>query len=176
MPWQRHGVELQVDEVLATETIPRQTGAGADYVIRGLVGEDWEQLVAREMAVNEETTQYDAAAHERFARARARSQRALVERGVAQFVGAFFEGRLVAELGIVTCGATARYQNVGTAADHRGRGIASHLLGVAAVWASERGCTRWVIVTEATNPAGRVYRRAGFELVAPSVQAYRAPR
>jgi hypothetical protein len=46
---------------------------------------------------------------------------------------------------------------------------------VAAAWAASRGCTQWVIVTEATNPAGRVYRKAGFELVEPIVQAYRAP-
>lgn len=175
-PWERHGLDLELDDVLATATMPRQTAAPVGYVIRGFEGEDWDQLVAREMAVNEETTQYDAVAHERFARVRVQSQRALVERRAALFVGAFFEGRLIAELGIVACGVTARYQSVGTAPEHRSRGIASHLLGVAAVWAGARGCTRWVIVTEAANPAGRVYRRAGFELVAPSVQAYRAPR
>jgi GNAT superfamily N-acetyltransferase len=128
------------------------------------------------MAVNDQTAQYEPRSHERFVRARAASQRGLVESGVALFVGAFFDGRLVAELGIVDCGGTARYQSVGTASDHRGRGIASHLLGVAAAWASTRGCTQWVIVTEAVNPAGRVYRRAGFDLVVPSVQAYLAPR
>jgi hypothetical protein len=57
----------------------------------------------------------------------------------------------------------------------RRRGIASHLLGLAAGWAAEQGCRRWVIVTDASNPAGRVYRNAGFEVAAPSVQAYRPP-
>ena len=82
----------------------------------------------------------------------------------------------IRDRGIVDCGGTARYQNVGTAPEHRGKGVASHLIGVAATWAASHGCAQWVIVTEATNPAGRVYRNAGFELVEPIVQAYRAPR
>lgn len=174
--WERHGLALELDDVLATRHPPRQTTPPVGYVVRGLVGQDWAQLVAREMAVNDESGQYDAVAHERFARARVASQRALVDQGAALFVGAFVGGRLVAELGIVDCGGTARYQNVGTAPEHRGRGVASHLIGVAATWAASRGCAQWVIVTEATNPAGRVYRKAGFELVEPIVQAYRAPQ
>jgi GNAT superfamily N-acetyltransferase len=173
--WERHGLALELDDVLATTRPPRQTTPPVGYAVRGLAGQDWEQLVEREMAVNEETAQYDPVAHERFAKARVESQRALVDRGAAQFVGAFLDGRLVAELGIVDCGGTARYQTVGTAPEHRGRGIASHLIGLAATWAASRGCAQWVIVTEATNPAGRVYRKAGFELVEPIVQAYRAP-
>jgi GNAT superfamily N-acetyltransferase len=173
--WACHGIELEWNDVLATTQLPRQTDPPVGYVVRELGGEDWEQVVAREMAINAESRQYDPVMHERFARARIQSQRALVDRGSARFVGAFFDGRLVGELGIVDCGGTARYQTVGTATEHRGRGIASHLLGVAAAWASSRGCTQWVIVTEATNPAGRVYRRAGFEPVMPSAQAYRAP-
>ncbi|GLP75287.1 hypothetical protein TUM20983_23970 [Mycobacterium antarcticum] len=164
--WATCGLELELDDVLATAVLPKQTTPPVGYDVHALVGADWEQVITR--AVSEGT-------HERFATARANAQRDLVDHEVAQFVGAFFESRLVAELGIVDCGGTARYQNVGTALEHRGRGIASHLLGVAASWAASRGCTEWVIVTEAVNPAGRVYRRAGFEVVAPSVQAYRAP-
>ena len=80
---------------------------------------------------------------------------------------------LVAELGIVNCGGSARYQSVGTDEGHRRRGLASHLLGVAARWAADTGCDRWVIVTEATNPAGAVYRRVGFEPDVGNAQAYR---
>ncbi|MCW2512139.1 MAG: hypothetical protein JWR11_1181 [Mycobacterium sp.] len=174
--WARLGLELGFDEVLATLTMPRQTVRPEGYEVRALAGEDWTQLVARAMAENERTGAHDPASYGRFARARADAQRDLVARGLAQFVGAFCEGRLVGDLGIVDCAGTARYQAVGTAAEHRARGIASHLLGVAGAWAATRGCTQWVIVTEAANPAGRVYRRAGFELAAPSVQAYLEPR
>jgi GNAT superfamily N-acetyltransferase len=174
--WAQCGLDLELDDVLATVTMPRQPAAPAGYDMRALAGEDWEHVVMRAMAENDQAAEYEPHSHERFARARAQSQRELTEQGVAQFFGAFFDDRLIAELGIVDCGGMARYQNVGTASEHRGRGIASHLLGVAAIWASARGCTQWVIVTEAANPAGRVYRRAGFRLAAPSVQAYLAPR
>jgi GNAT superfamily N-acetyltransferase len=97
----------------------------------------------------------------------------LSDRDVAAFLGAFADGVLVASLGIVRCGTTARYQGVGTDAPHRRRGLASHLLGVAARWAADHGCDRWVIVTEATNPAGRVYRSVGFEPGTATIQAYR---
>ena len=171
--WTRLGLEIGVDEVLAATTMPRETDPPDGYEIRALHGPDWAQLVTRAVAENQRTEGYESGAYERFTRARALAQQELVERGDAMFFGAFAEDRLVADLGIVDCDGTARYQNVGTAVEHRGRGLASHLLGVAAGWAAARGCTRWVIVTESTNPAGRVYRRAGFELVAPSVQAYR---
>ncbi len=79
----------------------------------------------------------------------------------------------MAELGIVRCLRTARYQDVSTDAEHRRRGLARHLLGVAARWAGERTCDRWVIVAAADSDAGRLYRRAGFTADRPSVLAYR---
>jgi GNAT superfamily N-acetyltransferase len=72
-------------------------------------------------------------------------------------------------------GTTVRYQSVGTDDEHRRRRLASHLLGVAARWAADQGCNRWVIVAEATNPAGRVYRSVGLEPDVGNVQAYRKP-
>jgi GNAT superfamily N-acetyltransferase len=178
--WAAHGLELSLDDVLSTRQTPRSSALPDGYTVRELDGDDWEQSVALAVAENDRTAEYEPRSHERFLRARMRSQRSLSERGVAAFFGAFATselatGELVAELGIVRCGSTARYQNVGTDERHRGRGLASHLLGVAAEWARTRGGDTWVIVTEAVNPAGRVYRRAGFELDAASVQAYCPP-
>ncbi|OFE18429.1 hypothetical protein BA895_12490 [Humibacillus sp. DSM 29435] len=60
------------------------------------------------------------------------------------------------------CDELARFQAVGTDAEHRRRGLAGHLLGLAARWAGDQGATAWVIVTESTNPAGQLYRSVGF--------------
>jgi GNAT superfamily N-acetyltransferase len=173
--WGRLGLEVELDEVLTTATLPRQTEAPAGYAVRYLQGTDWDLSIARAIQENAATGEYDAEEHARFVRARAQTQRDLCDRGVAVFVGAFEGDALVAELGIVRCGERARYQHVGTDEQHRGRGLASHLLGVAARWAAGRGCTSWVIVTEAMNPAGRVYRRAGFAPDTVSASAYRPP-
>jgi GNAT superfamily N-acetyltransferase len=173
--WDSVGARLEQDEVLTTRHLPRATAVPAGYAVRQLAGQDWEQVVAKEMADNARTGEYEPVGHERFVRALVATRAGLSDRGAAAFFGAFHEDRLVADLGIVACGPRARYQAVGTEPEHRGRGLASHLLGVAARWAQEAGCQEWVIVTESTNPAGRVYRRAGFAPDAATAQAYRPP-
>ncbi len=173
--WTDLGVGLELDDVLTTRTLPTQTPLPDGYHVRRLAGDDWELLVAKELAENERTDEYDPAGHETFVRAQVATRRDLSERDVAAFFGAFAGDALAADLGVVVCGSTARYQAVGTDAAHRRRGLASHLLGVAARWASGRGCDRWVIVTEATNSAGRVYRAVGFEPDVGNAQAYRRP-
>jgi GNAT superfamily N-acetyltransferase len=171
--WAAHGLELEVHEVLVSGILPRQTALPPGYAVRRVAGDDWEQVVALAMAENLRTGEYEPASHETFVRASVQTDRSLSDRDVAAFFGAFADEELAAALGIVRCGSVARYQRVGTDARHRRRGLASHLLGVAARWAAGHGCDRWVIVTEATNPAGRVYRSVGFEPDAASVQAYR---
>jgi GNAT superfamily N-acetyltransferase len=172
-PWIAHDLKLEVNEVLVSSTVPRQTALPSGYAVRRMAGDDWEQAVALAMAENERTGAYEPASHEPFARMSVQTERALSDREVAAFFGAFADGFLAAYLGIVRCGTTARYQSVGTDAPHRRRGLASHLLGVAARWAADHGCDRWVIVTESTNAAGRVYRSVGFEPDTASIQAYR---
>ena len=173
--WTSHDVELELDDVLTTRTLPRQPPPLPGYQIRRLGGSDWESYVARYIAENDRTGEYEPASHAVFSRDQMAARRDMSERGVAAFFGAFSDDRLVADLGIVRCDTTARFQSVGTDEEHRGRGLASHLLGVAAAWSADQGCDSWVIVTEATNPAGRVYRRAGFEPDIGNAQAYRKP-
>lgn len=173
--WSAHGLELEVDDVLTTTTLPRRAPCPEGYTVRPLGDQDWENSIARAVADNDRTREHEPHGFREFAERRARSHQVLVERGDAAWFGAFEGETLVADLGIVRCGTTARYQDVGTDAAHRGRGLATHLLGVAALWSVERGCDRWVIVTEVTNAAGRVYRSVGFTPDSSSVSTYRRP-
>lgn len=173
--WIAHGLEVELIDVLTTRAVPQQTTPPAGYTIRRFNDDDWEQSVARAIADNLRTQTYDPVAHERFVRAQAETQRALSESNAGARFGAFTEEAMVAELGIICCGTTARYQSVGTDLEHQRRGLASHLLGVAAQWAAEQGCDQWVIVTESTNPASRVYRHAGFSPDVGNATAYRPP-
>jgi GNAT superfamily N-acetyltransferase len=173
--WVAQGLELERDDVLTTRTLPLQTAPPEGYAVRRFAGDDWAQSVARSVAENDRTRQEEPRSFRRFATAHARARQALSDRDVGASFGAFANDVLVADLGIVRCGRTARYQSVGTDEDHRRRGLAAHLLGVAARWAGDRGCDRWVIVTEATNPAGRVYRRVGFAPDIGNAQAFRKP-
>jgi GNAT superfamily N-acetyltransferase len=173
--WDRHGIAVEPEDVLTTRFLPRQLPLPEGYTVRRLSGQDWAQSVSRSVAENRLSKRYDQQMHERFSRAQARTRAALSERELGAWFGGFAGDELVAYLGIVRCGTTARYQSVLTAQEHRGRGLASHLLGVAALWAAEHGCDRWVIVTDVTNPAGRVYRRLGFEPDVCNARAYRSP-
>jgi GNAT superfamily N-acetyltransferase len=173
--WASYGLDLELDDVLTTRHLPRQTPKPQGYTIRRLTGEDWTQMVALDIAENDRTVEYDPQSFGQFAQAQMRARRGLSNRDAGAFFGAFADEVLVADLGIVRCGTTARYQSVGTEAAHRRRGLASHLLGVAARWAAARGCRRWVIITEASNPAGRVYRSLGFQPDIGNAQAYRRP-
>ena len=174
--WIEHGIELELDEVLTTRTLPVQKPLAEGYTVRRLGGDDWSLSVARLAGDDAGAREADPEGHARFAERLVQARREMSETGVAAFFGAFSGDALVAELGIVRCGTTARYQSVGTEPEHRRRGLAGHLLGVAARWSADHGCDRWVIITEATNPAGRVYRSVGFEPDIGNAQAYRKPR
>lgn len=96
--------------------------------------------------------------------------------GQAAFFGAFAGDRLVSSLGIVGCGeGIFRYQAVETDERHRRRGLAGHLLGVAADWAADRGARQWVIIADSESDASRLYQAVGFRPVVRSCQAYRSP-
>jgi GNAT superfamily N-acetyltransferase len=174
--WREAGINLERDEVLTTRALPRLAALPVGYEVRQVTtAADWEQSVLQGMRENDDTGLYDPELHEKFLRNQVATRQALCDTGKAAWFAAFDGAELVSILGIVCCGSRARYQAVGTDVAHRGRGLASHLLGVAARWAADRNCDEWVIVTEATNSAGHVYRSVGFEPAAASVSAYRAP-
>lgn len=173
--WVSRSIDLEQNDVLTTTTVPRASALPDGYTARRLDGDDWDLVIARDLAENARTGEYEATSHEAFVRSAIDARRKLSERGAAAWFGAFSGDALCADLGIVRCGTTGRYQAVGTDAAHRRRGLAAALLGAAAAWSTEAGCTSWVIVTESQNDAGRVYRRAGFALDDAVVSAYRRP-
>ncbi|WP_183408144.1 GNAT family N-acetyltransferase [Nocardioides pocheonensis] len=171
--WQALDLELDRDDVLATTTPPAQTRVPQGYLFKQLADAiEWEQstgLRIQEFAADDP--------HEaEFERRSTGTRREASATGEAAWFGAFFGDRLVAELGIVLCGdGVARYQSVVTAADHRRRGLAGHLLGVAADWAAEHGAHRWVIVADDGSDAARLYRARGFQPAGRGVRAGRKP-
>jgi GNAT superfamily N-acetyltransferase len=173
--WTARGVSIEADDVLTSLQPPIAMPLADGYTVRRIAGDDWEQVAAAEVADNALTGDYEPALHERFARAQTALRRGLSDTDVAAFFGAFADDVLASSLGIVVCGQTARYQSVGTDAGHRRRGLAGHLLGVAAAWSAGKGCNRWVIITGADNPAGRLYRSVGFAPDISNARAYRPP-
>jgi GNAT superfamily N-acetyltransferase len=169
--WVALDLELDHDDVLAATTCPEPTPPPQGYVVKQIADTiEWEQSTGMRIEEFAEGDRREAE-HERN---RTESRRDMSDQGHVAWFGAFHGDRLAAELGIVDCGGgVARYQSVVTAAEHRRRGLAGHLLGVAAQWAAERGVRRWVIVAEADSDASRLYRSRGF---APADRGFRALR
>ncbi len=170
--WEAHGLAIEHEDVLAGSG-PAEVALADGYVVRTLETDaDWAQdlrLTLHEYGGDE--------GHATFETRSSQAKVRLARSGVATWVGAFAGDDLVADLGIVDCGeGVARYQSVLTDGDHRRRGLASHLLGVAADWAHARGCDRLVILADADEPPSRLYQSLGFAPVLRSAQAYSADR
>ena len=169
--WRAAGLELELSDTLVrtdpVDLVPLWEG----YVARALeTADDWERSTRLRIGAEGEDPDFEADV--------TRSRRRMVEAGHTRWFGAFDGAELVAELGVVDCGLAAeghlaRYQSVLTTPDHRRRGLTSHLLGLAARWAGNRGCDQWVIVADDGTDANRLYRAHGFVPADRSAQVYR---
>jgi ribosomal protein S18 acetylase RimI-like enzyme len=171
--WRALDLELDHDDVLSTDRCPEPTDVPSGYLVKQLADAiEWDQSTG----LRTEEFATDNPREAQFERNVTEARIAASAIGQVAWFGAFHGDRLAAELGIVDCGeGVARYQAVVTHTDHRRRGLASHLLGVAAAWAAEQGARTWVIVAEDGGDASRLYRARGFEPVAKGWRAQRKP-
>ncbi|MCU0300624.1 MAG: GNAT family N-acetyltransferase [Candidatus Nanopelagicales bacterium] len=172
-----HRLVAEAEVVLVAAEAPAGPALPDGYLVRGLREEDWAAVVDLDLRedgtaspeLGEPGPGRSDPAHRLFLQRRTETRRRLVAGGHATFLGAFAPDRsLAAVLGIVLCGPVggarqlARYQHVVTAAEHRRRGLASHLLAAAGRWAAERGADAWEIHADPGTAAHRLYDRLGF--------------
>jgi ribosomal protein S18 acetylase RimI-like enzyme len=154
------GFEVERSSVLTARTVqePPRPNKAATY--RELSGdEDWQQAAELRSVVTEGTPGHDPG----FLRSRVTAERALTEAGYGSWFGAFMDGNLVAQLGLITDGSgVARYQNVESHPAVRRRGLAATLVWHAGERGLEAGADTLVMVADPDDVAIRVYRSAGF--------------
>lgn len=166
--WAAAGLRPDVVESLTADHPPDLAPLAPGYrVVQLETDADWGSRLVAELELNAEDQRHPPQEYRAFAMGQIRTRRRLVASGAARWFGAVDdEDRLAASLGIVVLPdlepTTARYQSVLTSAAHRRRGLARHLLGVAARWATDEGARRLVIVADDGSPAGRLYASAGF--------------
>jgi GNAT superfamily N-acetyltransferase len=155
------GLQLQRSGVLIAQDLTEPPHLNRSAAYRELSGDDdWRRVAELRAVVNAGEPGGDPD----FIAARAAAERALTEAGHGSWFGAFIDGELVAQLGLISDGSgIARYQNVETHPDWRRRGLAGSL-----VWHAGRhgldviGAGTLVIVADPLGDAIKVYRSVGF--------------
>lgn len=155
------GLRLERSAVLTAQELAEPPRPNRTAAYRQLAGDDdWRRAAKLQALANAGEPGGDPD----FVRSRIGSERAVAEAGHGAWFGAFVDGELVAQLGLVTDGSgVARYQNVETHPDWRRRGLAGSL-----VWHAGRcgldslGASTLVIVADPHADAISVYRSVGF--------------
>lgn len=166
------GMETEVLTVLTATEVDPPPRPNTDATIRPLASDDdWAQQV--ELGMVGEEFGYDRA----FCTARAAAERSLVDQGYGAWWGAYDGDTLLSSLGLFTASpGLARFQNVKTHPDARGRGLAGTLVHRAGTYGFEDlGATTLVMVADPDYLAIRVYRSVGFDGTERQLQVTRKP-
>lgn len=168
------GLSCQRCSVMTATTVhdPPRPNRAATY--RRLSGDsDWEQAADLRAACYGEGPGNDRA----FIEARIVAERGLTEAGHGSWFGAFSNGQLLAQLGLLTDGSgTARYQAVETRPDARRQGLAGTLVCHAARHGLDPvGVSTLVMVADPDDVAIGVYRSVGFADVESQISFARPP-
>jgi ribosomal protein S18 acetylase RimI-like enzyme len=169
-----HGLRPEETAVLTARDLHEPPHFNPAAEIRALAGdEDWRQAARLRTAVNEGEPGSEPA----FLHARIQAERALTEAGHGTWFGAFLDGILVAQLGLISDGSgVARYQNVETHPQARRQGLAGTL-----VWhAGQEGlracaATALVMLADPDDVAIRIYRSVGFAYAETQIGFCRPP-
>jgi len=159
-PGELAGMTLERNAVMTAIAVHAPPRPNTDAVIRTLAGDaDWRQSFELAAAVHAGEPGGDTG----FLAAQLKAKRALTEAGHAAWFGAFLDGTLVAQLGIVTgIAGLARYQSVETHPSARRRGLAGTLVWHASTTVMAAGTRTLVMVADPDDTAIRVYQSVGF--------------
>lgn len=169
------GLELSSDTVLTASELRPPPRPNTEAVFRALNGDDdWRQAARLRAAASEGLPGGEPG----FLHARLNAERAMIEAGNGAWFGAFLDGELMAQLGVIPDATTglARYQNVETYPAARRRGLAGTLVWHAGQATLAAGHVKTlVIVAEPAADAIRVYRSVGFAKAQDQVSLTRQP-
>jgi GNAT superfamily N-acetyltransferase len=159
-PGELAGMTMERNAVMTATSVHAPPHPNTEAVFRTLEGDaDWQQSLELTAALYAGEPGGDV----RFLTAQLAAKRALTEAGHGAWSGAFLDGTLVSQLGLITVeSGLARYQSVETHPAARRRGLAGTLVWHAGATALSGGTRTLVMVAEPDDAAIRVYRSVGF--------------
>ncbi|HEV3211782.1 MAG TPA: GNAT family N-acetyltransferase [Acidimicrobiales bacterium] len=170
------GFTADAQAVMTTSIVHEPRHPNPDAECRTLrTDEDWVQSV--DLEVRSIGQELDRAGFRAFAAAKAVTNRRLVEAGHGAWFGAFADGRLVCQMGLVTAGpGLARFQTVHTDPGLRRQGFAGTLVHHAGRFGFDTlGARTLVMVADPGYVAIELYRAVGFEEREVQLQIERPP-
>jgi ribosomal protein S18 acetylase RimI-like enzyme len=172
-PGELAGMTMERNAVMTATSVQAPPHPDTEAVMRVLTGDaDWQQSVELAAAIYAGEPGGDAG----FLTARAAAKRALAEAGHGAWFGAFQDGTLVSQLGLITTeSGLARYQSVETHPAARRRGLAGTLVWHAGATALADGTRTLVMVADPEDGAIRVYRSVGFTVTESQIGFIRRP-
>jgi GNAT superfamily N-acetyltransferase len=137
--------------------------------------DDWAQGV--ELSVRTREEGHEPAGYRIFSARRAETNRALTDAGLGAWFGAFLDGRLVSQMGLLRASdGLARFQSVQTDPDHRREGLAGTLVHHVAHYGFDvLGARTLVMVADPEYFAIDLYAAVGFAATEDQLQVERAP-
>jgi ribosomal protein S18 acetylase RimI-like enzyme len=172
----RRGFGVDASSVLTATEVREPVRPNQDADIHRLAtDDDWAQCIELQLRCHDDGT--PPAEQREFVTARVASTRRLVAAGHGAWFGAFLDGVLVSQLGLVRADhELARYQSVETDPQFRRRGLAGTLVHRAARYGlDELGARTLVMVADPDDEAIRIYRALGFDDTEIQLQADRKP-
>jgi GNAT superfamily N-acetyltransferase len=172
-PSELAGMTMERNAVMTATSVHAPPHPNTEAVFRTLEGDaDWRQSFELAAAVYAGELGGDA----EFLTARLAATRALAEAGHGAWFGAFLDGTLVSQLGLIgDKSGLARYQSVETHPSARRRGLAGTLVWHAGATALTGDASTLVMVADPEDVAIRVYRSVGFTVTEPQLSFIRKP-
>jgi GNAT superfamily N-acetyltransferase len=172
-PGELAGMTMERNAVMTATSVHAPPHPNTEAVLRALEGDaDWRQSLELAATVHAGEPGGDAG----FLTARLAAKRALTEAGHGAWFGAFLDGTLVSQLGLITGkSGLARYQSVETHPAARRRGLAGTLVWHAGTTVLTGDTSTLVMVADPEDVAIRVYRSVGFTVTEPQLGFIRQP-
>ena len=172
-PGELAGMTMERNAVMTAASVHPPPHPNTGAVFRTLEGDgDWRQSFELAAAVHAGEPGGDAG----FLTAQLAAKRALTEAGHGAWFGAFLEGTLVSQLGLIANKTgLARYQSVETHPAARRRGLAGTLVWHASATTLTGDTKTLVMVADPDDTAIRVYRSVGFTVTESQLSFIRPP-
>jgi GNAT superfamily N-acetyltransferase len=170
------GFELEQLDILSLTAPLKRSPTPEGIVVRPVESDaDWQQVIALQVETGVEQG-YERNSYEIYLRSRFASRRRQISEGWAIWLGAFDGDILAADLGVYTDQIVARFQEVETRPSYRRRGICAALVTAGVDWAKSKAPNAVPVLQALSDgPAGRIYRRCGFEHCETQVVAMLPP-